>query len=351
MVSPLKTWQHQEPKHLWSALGGLSVMAHIGVLGLSLPYVLELMEPAGDRASSVTPVELIITEPTETSASADRSTPAEQTVTPTDTPANEASSQPSFDPSNELLPQPSVKPSEAPPTKPSEKFNSSPESSPESALESTAESDVADTPKPTQSPEAPAPVSDGDRLEANPQRTPAISQTQPTSDSAENGDETTENALPTLPTTPTEPTELPTEPLTEPPIVEGEQLPQPASGSEAEQIAALRVVGTEIRSVQDVKDEPPKLLSSNPSVALQPDTLGCGRVDFSQGALTYRIAVDADNSLRSVTPLTESASARAIACLIESAGFTFEAAIFDGTPVTDDSLLLTVEVVESRADE
>ncbi|MGB7247617.1 MAG: hypothetical protein WBC73_01665 [Phormidesmis sp.] len=295
-------------------------MAHIGVLGLSLPYVLELMEPAGDRASSVTPVELIITEPTETSASADRSTPAERTVMPVD-----------------------VEPPEAPPAKPSEKFNSS--------SDSTVESDVADTPKPTQAPEAPAPVSDGDHAAANPQRNPKSSQAQPTPDSAETGNETAEDALPTLPTTPTEPTELPTEPPTEPPIVEGEQLPQPASGSEAEQIAALRVVGTEIRSVQDVKDEPPKLLSSNPSVALQPDTLGCGRVDFSQGALTYRIAVDADNSLRSVTPLTESASARAIACLIESAGFTFEAAIFDGTPVTDDSLLLTVEVVESTADE
>ncbi|MEM9088699.1 MAG: hypothetical protein AAGC93_08145 [Cyanobacteria bacterium P01_F01_bin.53] len=137
----------------------------------------------------------------------------------------------------------------------------------------------------------------------------------------------------------------------EPPIVEGEQLPAPSTmpGEEAPQVAALEVVGTEINIVQDQKDVPPRLLNASGTITLQPESLGCGQVDFAQGPLTYRLAINADSTLRAVTPvpLDERRSVQAVACLIRAAEFRFEPAMSEGTPVLDDSLLMTVQVIES----
>ncbi|MGB3293857.1 MAG: hypothetical protein WBB01_12790, partial [Phormidesmis sp.] len=73
MVSPLQTWQHSEPKRLWLALGGLSVLVHIGLLGLSLPYLLELMARGGSRSSAIAPpIELVLVDPDELVTSSSR---------------------------------------------------------------------------------------------------------------------------------------------------------------------------------------------------------------------------------------------------------------------------------------
>ena len=39
-------------------LGSLAVLAHVGVLGLSIPYVLELMQPTG--GGKTIPIELVV---------------------------------------------------------------------------------------------------------------------------------------------------------------------------------------------------------------------------------------------------------------------------------------------------
>ncbi|MEL7522069.1 MAG: hypothetical protein AAGJ80_10715, partial [Cyanobacteria bacterium J06553_1] len=62
MVLPLQTWKHPESKRLWPLLGGLSVLAHIGAMGFSLPYLLELMQPSGDRTAAI-PIEMVVVDP------------------------------------------------------------------------------------------------------------------------------------------------------------------------------------------------------------------------------------------------------------------------------------------------
>ena len=65
MATPLKLWQYSEPKRLWPALGGLSVLAHVGILGLSLPYILDLMQASDSAETETIPIELIVVSPEE----------------------------------------------------------------------------------------------------------------------------------------------------------------------------------------------------------------------------------------------------------------------------------------------
>ncbi|MGB3300258.1 MAG: hypothetical protein WBA76_18505, partial [Phormidesmis sp.] len=123
-------------------------------------------------------------------------------------------------------------------------------------------------------------------------------------------------------------------------------LPGPSRGSTSEQVASLSVIRTRVDVAQDVKDVSPKLLGLNNAIELQPNSLGCDPVDFSRPIQTFRLTINAENILEGVYPLTSNDSA-AVACLIQRAGFTFEAGISDGTPTRDDSLLITVEVIES----
>lgn len=108
---------------------------------------------------------------------------------------------------------------------------------------------------------------------------------------------------------------------------------------------------------RDVVTSPPKLISNTADVAaveLLPQDLDCGRVDFSQPTGTYKIAVNADGTMKEATLWTggvaqaTSESEGAIACLLKSAGLTFEPARLDGEAVFNDNLLLTVKIIEAQ---
>ncbi|MEO1445639.1 MAG: hypothetical protein AAFV46_05265, partial [Cyanobacteria bacterium J06635_11] len=84
MVSPLQTWKHPESKRLWPLLGGLSVLAHIGAMGFSLPYLLELMQPPGDRTAAI-PIEMVVVDPDQQPATpANNQTDNQTSVTSSD---------------------------------------------------------------------------------------------------------------------------------------------------------------------------------------------------------------------------------------------------------------------------
>ncbi len=351
MVSPLQTWQHPESKRLWFILGGLSVLVHIGLLGLSLPYVLRLMEPS-TAAVSALPIELVTVDPVSGkpiknadsfSASA-TSTAQPETGTDTDTnPPAVSNSDPS------------------PPTDPNSFSNQAPANSPAPNTRTNSATSNPATSDPTTSPD-PTPPSNSGRP-TGPSQPPTG--TEPSSDSSsdsgsssgsssDSGDGSSDasndasddssgdgsgDALTSL---------SGSGPL-EPPGSDGT--------STTVQVAALRVTSTRLDAVQDVKDQPPLFLSSTAAIALEPERVGCDRIDFSAGPLgplTYRVAIDTDNSIRTLTLQTQGGSSlsraneEAIACLIRSAGFTFSAAVSDGTPVLDDSLLLILDVIESQ---
>lgn len=401
MVLPLQTWQYSEPKRLWPLLGGLSVLAHVGVLGLSLPYLLELMEPVGDRVStSTTPVELIVISGSaqSTASPAKPLTSVEEPLAPSETAPSETAVTPVKAAADS--PRPSAISTSQGRSIPSSGGIGSSTAIPSQALPtSTPDGTASSRPTPVQVPVDPQPnlqlpVQNSrqgpDPITETPSQTPVTPDlqvedsqsresqsrdSQSGTDSAQSGasavgDEGAGNAVgrnevgegeseelpvqddtePTEPVEPTEPTE-PTEPA-EPPVIEGEQLPTPdaPSGEDMPQVAALQIIGTKIDAVQDIKDEPPRLVDRVGAISLQPDSPGCGQVDFAQGALTYRLTINTDNTLRIATPLSspESPSVQAVACLIESAGFSFEAARSEGSPVVDDSLLMTVKVIESQ---
>lgn len=337
MVSPLQTWQHLEPKRLWFILGGLSVLAHIGLLGLSLPYVLRLMEPSAAAVSTL-PIELITVDPvsgqpienadSESFSASATSTAQPETATATNPPPASNSGDPS------------------PPTDPTSFSNQASTNSPAPTTSPNREtSDTATSPAPTPPSNSQRPT----RPTQPPTETETGSGTGTGEGTGNNSEDASEDgsgdgssdSLPSLPGS-------------------GQLQPPGSDGtSTTVQVAALRVTGTRLDAVQDVKEQPPQLLSSTAAIALEPERVGCDRIDFSSGPLgplTYRVAIDTDNSIRTLTLQTEGGSSvspaneGAVACLIRSAGFSFSAAVSDGTPILDDSLLLTLDVIESQSD-
>ncbi|MEL7350647.1 MAG: hypothetical protein AAF171_11720 [Cyanobacteria bacterium P01_A01_bin.116] len=399
MVLPLQTWKHPESKRLWPLLGGLSVLAHIGAMGFSLPYLLELMQPSGDRTAAI-PIEMVVVDPDQQPAvpssnqtNHQTSTTSSNRVAKTD-PADSAPPEPKAATDNVARPSAirsatnneatSVQPSattapsepnatetasnavdnEAARTEPSEPTgpstsNDATDSSsevdsnrpatptgddePASQEPDLAENSSADTPN---TPSSNNELSGGE--EGNGQTADNGGTGAGSSPSSTNQTDVTDNAQPE--SQPESESESPAEEASPPLIENGEPLAEPETeGNTTEQVAALRLMGTEIDVVQDVKDKPPTLISQNNAIELQPTVAGCPLVtDFALGPLPYRLAISAEGSLQTVTPLSAGEAQSAIACLIQSAGFEFEAAMSDGTPVTDDSLLIIVDVIESK---
>ncbi|PZO60751.1 MAG: hypothetical protein DCF15_01570 [Phormidesmis priestleyi] len=357
MVSPLQTWQHPESKRLWFILGGLSVLVHIGLLGLSLPYVLRLMEPSTAAVSAV-PIELVTVDPVSgkpiENADSDRlSAAATSTAQPeTDTDIDTATNPPAVPNSDPSLPtDPNSFSTQAPANSPAPNRNTDPATSdpatsdPTTSPDPTPPSNSGRPTRPSQPPTGTEPSSDsgsGSGSGTSSSRDSGDGSSDASNDASDDSSgDGSGDALTSL---------SGSGPL-QPPGSEGT--------STTVQVAALRVTGTRLDVVQDVKDQPPQLLSSMAAIALEPERVGCDRVDFSAGPLgplTYRVAIDTDSSIRTLTLQTQGGSSlslaneEAIACLIRSAGFTFLAAVSDGTPILDDSLLLTLDVIESQPD-
>jgi hypothetical protein len=321
MVSPLTIWQHPQPKYLWPVLGGLSVLAHVGVLGMSLPYMLTLMQSSGSVASSSTiPIELVSGEDLAQTTS-DFSTDREARDEQAESEPVEAASQ-------------------------SDVAVNSEDSSLEASI-SDAELDVAEplSSRPTMS------EYNNNQTENSPRD----------SNSPENQQTSQGSSSPAIPenqsSEPANSGDIPSIDATGNPLAE----PGATSGGSAgtDQVTSLTIVGSlevPTQLQRDVADTPPKLISDLSTTSWRPQSLGCGRVDFFQSTGTYKMTVNADGSLNQVTPwtdgieraLTESESA--IACLLESADLRFEPALLEGQPVFNDNLLLTVEIIELQAE-
>lgn len=346
MVSPLQLWQHPQPRHLWLALGGLSVVAHVGLLGLSLPYVLELMQPSGDRSAALaTPIELVVVAPAD-DAIAQTSAPASQPDTATgsaETPetatAEGSAAQPlsETDPTSAELPEAERRtPADLTATSDRDSPNNSDAQAP-----ATGESGTADT--------GSSSSESSEQIDQD-QTSPAqdSSAQNPSGGQSEGQNEPDTSGSDSDPSVP--PTVLGDQPL---------ESPSHSAGTETEQAAAINIISHRQvpESLQrDLTDTPPAPIYSEAATAvtLRPSEHSCKRIEFPQPSATYRVAIRPDGTMAQATPWTGgesrdlSDSERAIACLLESAGFAFEPARIEGEPVLNDNLLLTIEIIESR---
>ncbi len=329
MATPLKLWQHSEPKRLWPALGGLSVLAHIGILGLGLPYVLELMQASDSTATETIPIELIVVSPEE-ELSETIGEPGQNTSMPT----KEQYSPPlvsTASANNNTFSQDTVDESVVVPVQPS----------PEDREE------ILQDPKPDDRKKA---AGSSDNSQASSTKTEegetngngvGESESQ-TGEELEDADSGEVDEAPTVPTLPGEPTlPIPGDPVDNP------IAPRPAALS----IVSFSQAG-EIQRDTGKTPPKPKEDAIAASIVLDPIAQGCGQLEFSRQQWTYRVAVRADGSVLRATIWTggiykePSGEEGAIACLIENAGFQFEPALFEGQPILDDNLLITISVIE-----
>ena len=353
MVSPLKLWHHPQPKQLWPALGALSILAHVGVLGLSLPYVLDLMQSKSSSApASAVPIELVDADSAEGRSSAAVSTRSPAPSQTVETPRSQVSRS-------------------ASPTQSSGQISSQ---SPGALSRSNSANAGAITPASTPlAPVVPSSIeerntnqdeSSGDRAKrvendragAEGDRSNDEKPNTEDSDSGASGDEFPD----TTPATPAgdanSSDELPTFPGDDNPLpLPGDSTNRETSGKTS-QSASLRIVGfsevpTEMQ--RDLADVPPRLKESAPNqVTFSPIPSQCPSLNFTQQRQTYRIAVKADGSVLAANVWTGGVGGAvtdeesAIACLIENAGFVFEPALIGGEPNLNDNLLLTIDLVE-----
>ncbi|MEM6448706.1 MAG: hypothetical protein AAF703_00155 [Cyanobacteria bacterium P01_D01_bin.105] len=386
MVSSLKLWQHPQPKRLWPILSGLSVLAHIGILGLSLPYIMELIESEGSSASSsAIPIEFVVINPDNLAETSSRKA---TTISPSPQPTQSTSASPSTSTpasSGSAASEPQAASSNNATTfansagnrntgnrntgnRNTDTRNTDTNSAERSSTTDTpTEPPTIDNPKPAEpavTPENPAqngsgntngntrppgnPAQQPSREEPLPQKTPVEPSAPdvPESDAPESDNLSATNSseadgeLPTLPS--------------------DQSLPTPedeaaSRNSNAPQSAFLSIVGfSEAPGQQDVGKTPPRPKEgiTSDGILLDPAAKGCPRLTFSQEQWRYLVSVNTDGSVRQATVWTNrisramSEEEEAIACLIEKAGFEFEPALFDGQPILDDNLLLTIRLVE-----
>ena len=356
MVSSLKLWHHPEHRRLWPIVSGLSVLAHIGILGLSLPYVLNLMQSdSGTQVSASIPIELVDALPSaELSAEADsvsnlkRNDSLTQTLAPSQS-AGAASS------SKRQSSSPSRATSDSQQDAIAANSITTPTRSPNSSVGQDRSGAV-----PADQPEAEtASQSDGtgtlgeqpsekdDAAEGSSANSGADSTEASSGKEVEGGAATDSGAggstgLATVPGG-------------------GETLSPPGQSSSVSQQTSLSIVNfSEVPVAQrsDLGKTPPQpkadVLSSE--IVIDPVSRNCPLVTFSQQRWTYRVAVNPNGSVRTASIWTEGVGRemtqeeRAIACLIENAGFEFEPALAlsDGQPILDDNLLIEIDIAEAR---
>lgn len=322
------------------------MLTHVGLLGLSLPYVLELMQPSGDRSAALaTPIELVLVDPVDDSI-AQTSAPASQPDTATssaETPEASTAESSAAEPSSEADSASAERP-DAERQTPSDRTATSDRHSPSSLDAQAPATDEPDTADSDPSPSEPSEQSDQD-------------QTSPAQDSsAQNpsGGQSEGQAEPDTSISDSDPSVPPTVPGDQP-----LESPDRSAGTETEQAAAISILSHRQvpESLQrDLTDTPPAPIYSEgaTAVTLRPSEHSCKRIAFPQPPATYRVAIRPDGTMAQATPWTEgesrdlSDSERAIACLLTSAGFAFEPARIEGEPVLNDNLLLTIEITESR---
>ncbi len=320
MILPLQTWQHQDPKGLWPALGGLAVLAHIGVIGMSVPYLLSLREAEAQNTAIAIPIELSV-EPSANSASVD---PAVEHDKP-------AVSDSQAVVKSAIAPNQEASFSARSPTV--ESLDSESSAPPESASEQpdrTAEDQEAS---------ASDEVNENNENIANAEET-----------------ETTENE--STAATPEDPSQSITASSENPlPTIKGKPLTDPAAGgdrSTSPQISPkINIVGDlQYKPGQDIPITPPELIDWG-DVARAED---CGTVgaQVTQSSLVYRMRVNLEDGSVEAASFVSSQGIepsydedRVIACLIKKIGIKFRPTVFNNNDQKlDDSWLMTVELSE-----
>ncbi|NEP17403.1 MAG: hypothetical protein F6J97_10930 [Leptolyngbya sp. SIO4C1] len=368
-------WQHRDPPNLWPVLGGLSLLLHLGVLGLAMPLVLRLMpSPASVAPAAPVPIELIATEqsaaetpaaPAATAADASVS-PAEPAAQPQ--PAAPATSSVSFSASPPTVSPPAGR-DRAADSEPANRSNSP------AAVERKAASTRADqasapvqpdtvssnaAPPNTAPPDTTLPDTARPELPATSPEPPA---TVPEEAAAPTSPAAAEPGLQTAPTAAAEPSE-PSENLAtsgpETLPVSGEPLPAPEPvpetvadrGAEAasEPVAQAFFVSYQgialAPNAQDFLDSDPQLVDmAGDSIAVTPRNYGCtAPLIAAPQQVAVRIEISAGGLIDTYEQPDDSAFEAFAKCLIPEVGFRFEPPQQGGAPVATDAYILTVEI-------
>ena len=345
MISPLKTWQHKDPKGLWPALGGLAVLAHVGAIGASVPYLLSWQASSEQGSAIAIPIELVATAPIE-AADLARSAPDKSDSSHVQTQRNQVTTAPATasktlenTPNSQAFDLEAI-PQSASITNPSNSSLSNENKIADSLVEqSNDEQSASNNSSPSeqtsreesQIPNESEEVSDG-------------AETNTPTGNSQSSDTSSQSVV--------SPQISPKD--KEPSTIEGDNsLPAPSTSNEAGQSLQLRVVGTPRHDpISDFESAPPELSGSR-SVEIDPNGKGCRTVGaLATGVpLIYRIGVNEDGTIYSASLQSGQfgsiapADDEAMTCLIVNSGITFEL-VGDRASRIDDSLLITFELSE-----
>lgn len=333
MILPLQTWQHRDPKGLWPAIGGLAVLAHIGVIGMSVPYLLSLREAEAQNAATAIPIELSVEPSTE-------SAPTE--APPTETPVIETLAIENDKPAvsdRRAVVESAIAPQQV-------SF---------SARSHTSK------PPPLESPSTPESTSEQPDNPAAPQEKSAENEADKaiedseTSETPETPDDTSEPSD-VIPENSSQPSDNSSGGIQE--IASGDPLPLPPDNSQVGQSLRIRTVLSPEYDPAEGSTRPgprPELIDTRDEWLLHPNEEGCGVVSTltAQSTLTYRVGINPDGTIHEANLLLgqeiapESEDAQAVACLIQKMGITFRRpGISEDDESIDDSLLMTFELSE-----
>lgn len=342
MISPLQTWQHQDPKGLWPVLSGLAFLAHVGVIGMSVPYLLEWQASEKQSSAVTIPIELVAIAPAESTA-----------LAPSDTavPANSQSELPDSQ-------------------RPAKSQASSARSQVNSVSQPLRPSTVASTDLVGGSLDSSISREQTENLEAqNEVQNIKPSMPEPSSSSKETS-ETQREPIEREDNSVRESTEASSQ-GSQPPesfdqsvepdaslqaetlqTVEGETLPSPSIDTQFGRSLQFKVVGSpQYDPVADFESAPPELIDTGYAEVLQPEEKGCKAVSTQATGipLIYRIGVNEDGTIYSASlqssAALDSRDDEAVTCLIVSSGITFNRPSNSASRI-DDNLLMTFELSE-----
>lgn len=306
------------------------MLTHIGIIGMSVPYLVSLNQSGEEKSTATIPIEFVVSD------AADEAEPREVSTQPTQK-------------ATAVEPDP-VKPNTVATAKASKPLrgNDVEKASSQTTVNAKKANAVAKN-QPTASVDEETPEVTPDPVTPEPASSSSEGQTLPNDNQPSPEAEGKPESV--------EPEVEDTEPeATGPEVIEGEPLSPPAPASdESGQFVAIRIGGFREDVVQDAPDVLPVLESDRELGTKNSETAGCGEVALPASAvsLVYRLRVGVDGSVELATlqptgdgALVSEAGGRAIACLIETSGMTFSPAMVDGEAKLDDSLLVTFELTD-----
>lgn len=353
MISPLRTWQHQDPKGLWPALGGLALLVHVGVIGASVPYLLSWQVASEQRSQAAIPVELVAGAPIESASSIPIESESESALE-----AERLQSQRSLDngPTAQSLSEAAAEGPE-----PQERSNVRAQRNLEanaSALapnNSRSRSNTGDREESAsdlagQSGSKPSAAADENTSPSEPvpaEESQSAGESEGTLAGEEDSASADDSQSPATAEQSTNGSQS-----GEPPALEtSDSLPAPTTGGETAQSLQIRIVGTpQYDPISDFESAPPELVGTGYAEITLKDA-GCGAIAAQATGvpLVYRIGVREDGTIYSASLQGDQSGAiapaddEAVACLIVNSGITF-ARSSDSASKIDDSLLITFEL-------